>query len=268
MRQVKSKKKGLSFKIKLMIVLCAVIAGATGIFFMTTPGKYVVRQSEKMVKTIRQKAHLTLERVIIEGHIRTHKEDVMRVLNIAQGMPILEVNLDEVRSRIAELPWIKSVRVERHLPASLYIRVEEKTPIAVWQNKGKYFPLDETGAPINDNKTVLSNLILVVGKDAPAHTTDLINGLSRYPHLAPLVRSAVRVGERRWNLILFDIEKGTVIYLPESQIEGALKRLQSLHKTQQILDKDFKVIDLRLNDRLIVRTTADLDDYEKKDKKK
>lgn len=266
MRQVKTKKKGLSLKTKMIISIILVVFIGLVLFFLSPPGKFVVKQTQAFIKTAQDKAHLSLYSVQISGHARTSKEDVMRVLNIAQGMPIFDVDLEEVRSQVSTLPWVKSVLVERHLPSSLFIVMREKTPIAVWQNHKRYFPLDQEGKPIADDQTVLNNLILVVGEDAPAHTPQLIESLGHYPMIEARVRSAVRIGGRRWNLVLHDLENGITIYLPDTttEMERALKRLQRLQETQQILDKDFKVIDLRIEDRLIVRTTADIDDKDRK----
>lgn len=269
MRQVKKAKKPLiPLKAKLILGAFVVFVLGVFIFFLTPPGKFVIRTTQSGIHTLEQKAQLTLKRVVIEGHARTTKEEVVTVLNIAQGMSMMELDLEDIRMRVSALPWVKSVLVERHLPSSLRIGVEEKTPIALWQNRQKYLPLDQDGNTINDTTTVLSNLILVVGADAPQNTPALVALLEQYPQLVSRVRSAVRVGDRRWNLIFHDIENGTVVYLPESEIKGAIARLQSLQDKQQILEKDLKVIDLRLADRLIVRTTADLTDNEAKDKKK
>lgn len=269
MRQVKkAKKSAISLQVKLVLGGLVIFTVGIFAFFMTPPGKFVIRTVQSVIATLENKAHLTVQRVVIEGHARTTKEEVMNVLNIAQGMSILEIDLEEIREKVAQLPWVRSALVERHLPSSLRIVVEEKTPIAIWQNRQKYFPLDQDGQTIADNKTVLSNLVLVVGADAPLNTPELITLLDQYPKLASEVRSAVRIGDRRWNLIFRDVQNGVVVYLPETDMAVAIRRLQDLQDKQQILDKDLKVIDLRLSDRLIVRTTADLTTNETKDKDK
>lgn len=255
MRKVRKKKKAIvSFKTKLItgaiIVLCCAVVG----FFMSPWGRPVIAFGKNVYDLTREKAHLVLDQVLVYGHARTGQDDINTALSLAQGMPIFDIDLDQVRDRLTALPWIKRVVVERHLPSTLFIRIEEKKPIAVWQNNKQYYPLDEEGNPIKDNRTILSNLLLVVGRDAPKHTPGLIRVLSGYQDIAIKVRSAVRVGGRRWNLILNDAEAGMEIYLPETDIGAALERLQRLNEESQILKRDLKVIDLRLPDRLIVRT--------------
>ncbi len=255
MRKIKKKKKPIvSLKVKLMIGLIVLVCGGVFGFFVSPWGKPVIAFAQKAYDVTCDKAHLVLDQVLVSGHIRTNQSDINSTLSLTQGMPIFDIDLEESRAKLLKLPWVKKVTVERHLPSTVFIQIEEKKPIAVWQNKKRYFPLDEDGKPIQDDKTVLGNLLLVVGQDAPKHTPALIRLLDEYKEIAVKVRSAVRVGGRRWNLILNDAEAGTEIYLPETGIGTALARLQQLNEEGQILKRDLKVIDLRLPDRLIVRT--------------
>jgi len=59
------------------------------------------------------------------------------------------------------------------------------------------------------------------------------------------------VGERRWNLRLHN---GTDVLLPEGAEGAAIKRLSELQQEAKLLDRPVAAIDLRLPDRLVVRT--------------
>ncbi len=259
MRKLKRKKTRflIPLKVKIAAVVAGVLAAGFCAFLMQPSGKVFVKKIGDHIESIQNKAHFVLEQVEVEGHVRTSSETINEVLNLTQNMPIFDVDLDVVQQALLELPWVRSAVVERHLPAKLYIRIEEKNPIALWQNNKTYWPLDELGHPIHDTKSVLMNTVLVVGKDAPEHTRALIEALEKHPHIFSKVRSAVRIGNRRWNLILNDVEKGLVVYLPEEDIGSALERLENLEESDKILQKDLKIIDLRLADRLIIRTNAE-----------
>lgn len=248
----RTKKVSFSLKTKLKLLFLGFFVVLVGLFFMTPQGQGVLNQVFSFGRLCSQKAHLKLDQVVVEGHVRTRKEDITQHLDLRQGMPIFDVDLDLKKQAVLSLPWVKSVVIERKLPSRIYIRVEEKKPIAIWQNKKQYFPIDEEGVVINDNKTVLKNILLVVGQDAPQHTPDLIKALNKYPALQKDVISAVRVGNRRWNLHLFDVTKGVKVCLPEVDIEGALARLSQEQENSDILNRDLSVIDLKLKDRFIV----------------
>lgn len=266
MRQVKTNKKGFALKAKIIIGTIVFLMIAAAVFLASPVGRQTLEKAGALWQDICGRSDLQLKHVLIMGHSMTTKNEVMNVLNLRQGMPIAQVDLADVRTRVLGLPWVQEAVIERYLPDTVYIKLAEKTPIAVWQNKKKYFPLDEQGRIIADNTKKLSNLILVVGTDARAKTPELIKLLDRFPTLQPAVKSAVRVGERRWNLIFHSAEDGLVVYLPETQPEKALERLAKLQSADSILDKDLKVIDLRLEDRLIVRT-RDVDGSKGKGKK-
>lgn len=243
--------------------LTAAFIGAV-LFLRTPQGKHMMEQGRLFTQQAQEKAHLTLSQVLIEGNNRTKKKDISAVLKLTQGMPIAEIDLNEKKEAIAALPWIQSVMITRRLPDIIIIRVKEKKPIAIWQHHQKYSPIDEMGQPIADDKTVLSNVLLVVGEDAPQNTPQLIQELEKYPEIRKQVRSAVRVGKRRWDLYLNDVENGIVVRLPETDIAVALERLKEFNDSGQILARDLNVIDLKLPDRLIVRSNASLEEADKK----
>lgn len=255
MRKIKKQTKKFGVIKRFFAVLLVVFAIGVG-FFMTPTGKVFLTNTYKIWKNISESHDFKLDQVIVEGHARTPLEAINQRLNLVQGMPVFEIDLKTLRKELLMLPWVSQAVIERHLPNMVYIRIHEKKPIALWQNKRRYLPLDETGRPIADETAIFNQMILVVGLDAPSQTPDLIKELEKYPSVYNKVRSAVRVGNRRWNLILNDPEDGLVVYLPDTDIGDALTRLDRLNKEENLLEKDLKIIDLRLKDRLIIRTNA------------
>lgn len=264
-RQKKKENKFLKLKIALLVFFILFFSGVG--LLMSPYGPFIQKGALVFSDMCVQKAQFNLEKVIVEGHIRTRIEDVNRQLNLKRGMKIFEVNLEQEKEAVLALPWVKTVRIERHLPTHILISLTEKTPIAVWQNKKRYLPIDEDGNPILDDKTVLKNLLLVVGEDAPAHTPELVSLLKEYPEIGTVSRAAVRVGNRRWNLYLNDAENGLEIRLPETDIKAALERLKTFKEEGDILNRDLKVIDLKLPDRLIVKSSESLEERSKNGKK-
>jgi len=70
-----------------------------------------------------------------------------------------------------------------------------------------------------------------------------------------LVKAAVRVGGRRWNLRL---KGGIDVRLPENNTAAAWNRLAKYEKSHQVLERNIRILDLRIPDRLIVRETPRL----------
>ncbi len=74
------------------------------------------------------------------------------------------------------------------------------------------------------------------------------------PDLRRRVTAAVRVGGRRWNV---QIEGRIDVRLPEADTAAAWSQLARIERQQGLLSRDVIVIDLRLPDRLVVRTDPD-----------
>ena len=210
-------------------------------------------------------ADLRLNEVYVRGRDRTTQKELLDVLKVERGMPITAVDIQKARENIQRLPWVKTVHIERRLPHILYIRLNERTPVAVWQNKGLYRPVDSDGQPIETFVKKLNGLPLVLGIDAPERTPELLTFLAQESELHKRVKAAVRIGQRRWNILLDDIDKGITVRLPEKDPAAAWGRLANLDRTQGLLSRKITMVDLRQPDKLIVHLE---DELSKKGKKR
>lgn len=198
---------------------------------------------------------LTVKEVLLEGRIHAPRAVVLKALGLKVGDPIMGFDLAMVRDRIEALPWIQSAAVERRLPGVVRVRIVEREPIALWQRKGVLSLVGRDGVPITNRKLGrFRDLLVIVGKDAPRHATNLLVLLASEPALRKRVRAAVRVGARRWNLRL---DNGIDVWLPEDEVAAAWARLAELDRRHGLLGNDIDTIDLRIPDRLIVRTKTD-----------
>ena len=202
------------------------------------------------------KLGFTLANVEVEGRQRSPREAILAALDIARGMPIFSVDPAAAKRRLETLPWVRSASVERRLPDTLYIRLVERQPLALWQRQGKHVLVDRDGAVIAGERIdQFGNLVILVGEDAPAKGAALLDMLATEPAIASQVTAAVRVGGRRWTLHL---KGGIEVALPEEEPESAWHRLAQLERSDGLLERDIELVDLRLPDRLVVRTGADI----------
>ena len=200
---------------------------------------------------------MKLDALTVEGRAMTAREDLLAALDIERGIPILSVNVAQARAAIETLPWVKSAKIERRLPGSLHILLEERAPYALWQRGDRYTLVDQSGNTIVDVPDADPALPLIVGPDAPQHAAALFEALQTEIDLAGRVRGAVRVGARRWNVYLDAFDGGIAILLPEVDVTAAWARLATLEREHKILERDLDFIDMRLEDRLVVRIHSD-----------
>ncbi len=73
----------------------------------------------------------TLRRFVIEPANKIGKGELVGASGVKLGQNLLQLSLDEIRRSIEKIPHVASVRVERHLPDTLYLWVEERRPVAL-----------------------------------------------------------------------------------------------------------------------------------------
>lgn len=194
---------------------------------------------------------LRVQHIDIEGRTNTPEALLLKTLGLTKGEPILGFSLDRARQRIETLSWIKQATVERRLPNTIVVNIEERRPFAIWQDNGKFELIDRAGNVVGHKDIAnFHNLPLVVGPGAPDAAAALIDALNARPTLQKYVVAAVRVGERRWNLLM---SSGVNVMLPEGHEVVALDRLMQLQQGHDLLNRPLAAIDMRLPDRLVVR---------------
>jgi len=197
----------------------------------------------------------TVQEVEVEGREVTPRDDILKAIDAGRGTPILGVNPARIKQQLESLPWIRSASVERHLPDTLYIRLTERQPLALWQRNGKMMLIDHDGVVVTtEHLNQYGNLLLVVGEDAPKNAEALIKILQTQPDLMHRVSAAIRVGERRWNL---QLDNAITIELPEANIADAWTHLAQIDREHALLARDIEQVDLRLADRVVVRAVPE-----------
>ena len=235
-----------SFSVLLALILIGLLRSAT-------PGGSLATLREK-VGNATAFAGLRVRDVVIEGRANTPEPLLRAALGVNKGDPILGFSLEQAHQRIETLSWIDHATVERRLPDTIVVNIQERRPFAIWQNDGKFVLIDRAGQVVaHQDVANFRSLPLVVGVGAPPSAATLLDALTARPALQQRVIAAVRVGERRWNLRL---NNGADVMLPEGHEAAALDRLMQLQQDHDLLDRPLVAIDMRLPDRLVLRPHA------------
>jgi len=228
------KKATLGLKIALIIFIC--------LFAFT---KYFASLKSYLTTNIYQtttKIGFKLENVIIEGQHNIDEPTILKVLNANKGSSIFALKLDEIRDNLKKNKWIKEAYVARRLPNTIYIKLFEREPVAIWQINNRLFLIDEEGYEISKNIEPFPHLLHIVGEGANIYASRLVSELQKYPAIMNKTLAAVRCGDRRWDL---NLKGGINIKLPEKNFEEALKYAEALNKANKLFNQNYKVLDLR-----------------------
>lgn len=197
------------------------------------------------------RAGLSVQHVLVVGRNRSGRDEVARALGAAQGQAILAFDPFAAKARLEKLSWVRAAVVERRLPDTIYLRLVEREPIALWQSEGALALIDREGVVVTrEHLGRFPGLPMVVGRGAPEHAEAILDILRSRPVVMDATAAVVRVGGRRWDLTLKD---GVTVQLPEDGAARAVTRLAQMIARDGILARDVLAIDMRLPDRLVVR---------------
>ena len=197
------------------------------------------------------KAGLTVREVVLEGGRNTPPELVREALAVRRGDPTLGFSPQEARERLETIAWIERAHVERHLPGTIRVVVEERRPFAIWQRDNRFSVIDREGRVVaTENIGAFGRLPVVVGAGAERTAAPMVDLLRGAAEVEQRVQALVRVGERRWNLRL---RNGADVLLPEGHEAEAVARLAELQASKALLDRPLLAIDMRQPDKLVLR---------------
>jgi len=221
------------------------ILGAIG-YGMALGGQY-----KPFLDSISSAFGFGIESIEINGLMEANSEEIADRIDVGLHTSLLMLNAENARARIAEIPWVADVEVKKVYPDKLVVNLTERHAFALWQEDGQLKVVDQTGAVMTSILELQhAQLPLVVGVGANAHVKDAVALINAEPSLKPRIKAAQFVAERRWNLVT---EDGVEIRLPEDNPMAALAKVAELDRTKRLLDRDIISVDLRANDRILVK---------------
>ena len=182
--------------------------------------------------------------------------DVRRVLPLEFPVSFFDLDLEEIRETVAALNAVDDASVRVGESGALTVEVTPRIPVALWRAADNLQLLDAdgvfTGVVASRNDRL--DLPLIAGDGAQGHIQEALTLFRNAGPLAPRVRGLVRMGERRWDIVL---DRGQRIKLPADGPIPALDRVIALHQTNNLLDRDVVAIDLRNGTRATVQLTSE-----------
>jgi len=112
-----------------------------------------------------QSSFFNCKEVIVAGNVLLDEEYILENASIPIGNNLFSIDERHIKSRLELLPMIQGVRIERRLPNTLYIHIQEKEVAAVIVAHRKFILVDVEGFYIQNVETIreFSNLPLITG---------------------------------------------------------------------------------------------------------
>ena len=165
------------------------------------------------------------------------------------GQNIFFIKTSEIEKVTRNIIYLQSIEVKKKYPNTLIVKVFETSPLAILLKNSDYYILD-SGANlilINADSVTNYNYPHIFGKNSEKYFLNFLQLLKKNNFPIIDIKSYYYFQIGRWDLQLKD---GLLIRLPNNMIKNAIE------KSIELLNKDdfknYEVIDLRINGRIIV----------------
>ncbi|PXW83928.1 cell division protein FtsQ [Ruegeria sp. P4] len=191
----------------------------------------------------------------IDGAGESVATDIREVTSLDLPLSSFDLDLPAIRDLIVGLDPVKTAAVRIRPGGILQVDVVEREPAIVWRSRDGLALLDETGAFVAElgQRSLHPELPLIAGRGADKRAAEALRLFSAARPLGDRLRGIVRIGERRWDVVL---DRGQRIQLPVERPVAALERVIAVSEVKDLLERDVAVVDLRLPARLTVRMNA------------
>jgi cell division protein FtsQ len=190
----------------------------------------------------------------VEGASPELAEAVRAKLGLALPMSSFDIDVDAARERIEALDAVARADLRVRSGGVLQVLVTEREPVAIWRTEAGLTLVDETGHRVAGllSRSDRPDLPLIAGDGADLAMPEALELFAAAGPLSSRLRGLVRIGERRWDLVL---DRDQRVMLPEQDPVQALERLLALDHAQDIMNRDILTVDLRSDRRPTLRLT-------------
>ena len=238
--------------VKKGLPLLAVL-GIVGWWFAQADNREMLSDKIAAIRSdIENRPEFMVNLMAIDGASDSISVDIREIVPLDFPVSSFSLDLEGIRDRIAELDAVRSVDVRIRTGGVLQVEITERRPAAVWRVGRDLELLDAEGhrVAVIASRLERPDLPLLAGAGAEKAVPEALALLKAAAPVAKRVRGLVRIGERRWDLVL---DRGQRILLPEAGAPSALEQAMALEQAQDVLARDIVVFDMRIPARPTLR---------------
>lgn len=232
-----------------------VILGAAALWLSHEPNRQaLIGQLTHLREEFEARPEFRVSLARVEGASEDLAEAVRVKLALQLPMSSFDIDLDAARDRIETLDAVQKADLRVRSGGVLQVMITERVPVAVWRTEDGLTLVDESGHRVAGllSRADRADLPLIAGEGADAATPEALDLIAAAGPLTPRIRGLVRMGDRRWDIVL---DRDQRILLPEKNPVQALERLLALDQAQDLMNRDILTVDLRSDHRPILRLT-------------
>ena len=233
-----------------LLIFCATL----GLFINVNVWENISAIKKDLKLAFVERPEFMIKVASIDGSSDELANEIREILPLDFPVSYFDLDIKYLHKVVNEIPAVASAAIKISAGGVLQINVAEKSPSFLWRKDNVMSVIDETGSFIRiaNSRVDYPKLPLVVGEAADLAVSEISSLMQANEYFKDHVRAFIRVGERRWDLIL---ENNVRIMLPQREFLAAFDRLMLMNEAGSLLSGRLSNIDMRL----VVRPTVRVD---------
>ncbi|MDI3335454.1 cell division protein FtsQ/DivIB [Defluviimonas aestuarii] len=207
-------------------------------------------------ESVETRPEFMVKLMAIDGASAPVATAIRKMLPVALPASSFRLDLEALRAEIEQVDAVASAELHIRKGGILQVTVRERQPAILWRTEAGLEMLDATGHRVATllNRAARPDLPVIAGEGADARVGEALALLDAAEPIRDRIRGLVRVGERRWDIVL---DRDQRILLPETKAIEAVQRVIALDQAEDMLGRDLTIVDLRNQNRPTIRIAAD-----------
>lgn len=147
------------------------------------------------------------------------KQDIEQALTPHTKQGLVNIDNQAIKSSLSAMPWVKSVNVKKIWPGTLFIKVDERRPIAQFNDN---ILIDESGVSFPNTKTSTVELIKLHGIDGSEK--ELLQEYKKMSRLLSSISLAPKMLEINSSIIILTMKDGLKLLMTKKGAKAQLER--------------------------------------------
>ena len=241
----------LTLGIPSLIIFC----GTLILFLNINVHENIEALKKDLKRALVERPEFMIKVASVDGASDELAHEIREIMPLDFPVSYFDLDIKYLHKVLNDIPAVASAAIKVTVSGVLQIDISERTPAFIWRKDDVISVIDEKGKFIRlaTSRLDYPELPLVIGEAANLSIADISSLMEDNQYFLDQVRAFVRVGERRWDLVL---DNNLRIMLPQTEFLAAFDRLMLMSESGSLFSNRLSSIDMRLVERPTVRVGA------------
>ena len=241
----------LTLGIPLLVIFCGTVA----LFLNINAHEQIENFKKDLKRSLVERPEFMIKVASVDGASDELAHEIREIMPLDFPVSYFNLDIKYLHKVLNDIPAVASAAIKVTVSGVLQIDISERIPAFIWRKDDVLSVIDEKGKFIRlaSSRLDYPELPLVIGEAANLSIADILSLMEANHYFLDQVRAFVRVGERRWDLVL---DNNLKIMLPQTEFLAAFDRLMLMSQSGSLFSNQLSSIDMRLVERPTVRLDA------------